>query len=65
MHAPCIYTGTVNGENVSFLCQVDDFAASSSSNNTPDKVFKMIQYILKEPLKCLEKLSLYNGIDTA
>ena len=46
-----------------FLQQVDNFSVSSQPKKIIDKVFSLIQEGLKEQLKILGKLKLYNGLN--
>ena len=58
-----LYSGNIDGHKVFFLRQVDNFAVLESTKYITDKVFSMIQRKLKELLKILDKLELYNGLD--
>ena len=62
-HEPCLYTGTFEGLPVYLLRQVDDFAVSSASEKVANAIFAKIQAGLKQPLKILGLLSMFNGID--
>ena len=62
-HEPCLYSGYVNDTKVFFLRQVDDFAISVPNEDIANIEFKRIQAELREPLKLLGKLDLYNGLD--
>ena len=63
VHEPCLYSATIDGHKIYFLRQVDDFSVSAPTKEITDKVFALIQNSLKEPLKCIGKLKLYNGLD--
>ena len=62
-HEPCLYSGHVNGTKVFFLRQVDDFAIFVPNEDIANIIFAQIQTKLREPLKLLGKLDLYNGLD--
>ena len=62
-HESCLYSESVDGHTVYFLIQVDTFSVSARTKEITNKVFEMIQGCLKEPLKMLGKLRLYNGLD--
>ena len=61
-HEPCIYRGTLEGQEVLTCRQVDDFAFSSKEKMT-------LQQVLKELARCIdffpeeEMLKRYNGVD--
>lgn len=57
------YSATIDGHTVLFLRQVDDFTVSAPIQDITDKVLTMIQQQLREPLKVLGKLELYNDLD--
>ena len=62
-HEPCLYKGNYNNKEVLFLRQVDDFALSSKSSTTINKVLLEIENHLKQPLKRLGLLQNFNGIE--
>ena len=62
-HEPCLYSGVVDGEQVLFLRQVDDFAVACRDPNIANKVIDMISAELSAPMKKLGVVNRYNGID--
>ena len=62
-HEPCLYSGTIDGEKVLFLRQVDDFAVACRDPKIADKVIDMVSAELSAPMKKLGVVTRYNGID--
>ena len=62
-HEPCLYKGTIDGQPIFLLRQVDDFAVSAPSESVANLVFSKIQAGLTQPLKLLGLLAMFNGID--
>ena len=60
-HEPCLYRGIVNGKEVLFLRQVDDFAVSAEDVDTCNEVIAQIDAHLKEPLKNEGIIDRFNG----
>ena len=50
-------------KRVLFLRQVDDFACAAANEETYNHVFDLLDDHLTLPLKRLERVSLFNGID--
>ncbi len=63
MHEPCVYSGIVNEERVLFKRQIDDFELAVPSERTANIIFDMIDDELTFPLKQMDLVSLFNGID--
>ena len=64
-HEPCIYRlpQDVFGEEVFLLRQVDDFALGCDSEETAEKIWKLIDQEMSAPLKREGLLKRFNGID--
>ena len=52
----------MGGVTIFLLRQVDDFAVATPSNNTVNKLFKLIQDQLRQPLLLLDTLTMFNGL---
>jgi hypothetical protein len=52
-HEPCMYQGTINGERIIFLRQVDDFAVASKHQKVCYSFLDTINGMLQIPLKTL------------
>jgi hypothetical protein len=52
VHKPCLYLGTINGQRVLFMQQVDDFAIPAPDAKTSNTLMDMIDDRLKIPIKC-------------
>jgi hypothetical protein len=63
VHEPCLYSGTINGQHVLFMHQVDYFAIASPNAKTADIFLDMINNKLTIPVKRQGYLDMYNGID--
>jgi hypothetical protein len=63
VHKPCLYSGTINGQWLLFMRQVDDFAITAPDAKTSDTLMDMIDDRLKIPIKCQGYLDMYNGVD--
>ena len=63
VHEPCLYSGTIDGKQVIFKCQVDNFAITAPDKRTADILLNMIDDKLKIPLKRQGLLDMFNGID--
>ena len=64
-YEPYLYSGIFKGHKIFFLQQLDDFAIAAPTDLIVNKLFAPIQEKLKEPLKVLIQLHLYNGLDIA
>ena len=62
-HEPCLYRGNIDDMSVYLLRQVDDFAVAAPSEAIANKIFTLLQAGLKQPLKLLGLLTMYNGLD--
>ena len=62
-HEPCLYTGNIDGERVFLLRQVDDFAISTPTIDLGNKILQKIQSHLRQPMKPLGILRMFNGLD--
>jgi len=62
-HEPYLYRGEIDGDSVLLLRQMDDFSMASLSEAIANKTFSILQADLKQPLKLLGLLSMYNGLD--
>lgn len=62
-HAPCVYRATVDGVDVLFLRQVDDFAIATTRSDIYDRICDDLDSHLLTPMKRFGLLSHYNGID--
>uniref|UniRef100_A0A7S1VQI3 Reverse transcriptase Ty1/copia-type domain-containing protein n=1 Tax=Grammatophora oceanica TaxID=210454 RepID=A0A7S1VQI3_9STRA len=62
-HAPCLYRGTIDGHDVLFLRQVDDFAIGTTSKAIYDKICDQLDSNLLEPMTRHGLLKHYNGVD--
>lgn len=61
-HESCLYHGFVEGKQVLFLRQVDDFAVAREDVNISDKVIDIISSKLSVPMKKLGVVERYNGV---
>ena len=62
-HEPCLYKGKLDGTTVFMRRQVDDFTVAAPSLETANKLFHLIHQDLKQPLKLLGVLTMFNGLD--
>jgi hypothetical protein len=62
-HAPCIYRATIEGEDVLFLRQVDDFAIATNNAALYNRICDSLDSKLLVPMKRQGLLTHYNGID--
>jgi hypothetical protein len=63
IHEPCLYSGTIHGQRVLFMRQVDDFAIATPDAKTSDILMDMIDDHLRIPIKRQGYLDMYSGID--
>ena len=63
VHEPCLYHGTLLGERVLFMRQVDDFAVAMAKMETANILFDMIDEWLTFPLKRMGLIDMFNGLD--
>ena len=62
-HEPCLYSGTVNGEKVFFLRQVDDFAVAAPNTVICDAIIQYINAKMTMDVKGLGTIGRFNGMD--
>ena len=62
-HEPCLYSGTIDGNRVVFMRQVDDFAIGAPDERTANILLDMIDDALSIPMKRQGYLDMYNGVD--
>ena len=62
-HEPCLYSGTVAGEIVLFLRQVDDFAVAAKSVDTCAQIIAHINSKMSMDVKNLGIIDRFNGVD--
>ncbi len=65
VHEPCLYSGVIEGKQVIFKCQVDDFAVAAPYEHTTNVLLDMINDRLTIPMKRQGFLDMYNGIDVS
>jgi hypothetical protein len=63
VHKPCLYSGTINGQWIFFMRQVNDVAIAAPDAKTSKILMDMINNHLKIPIKHQGYLDMYNGID--
>jgi hypothetical protein len=63
VHEPCLYSGTVNGNQIIFKQQIDDFAIAVPDEQTANILLDMIDDELSIPMKRQGFLDMYNCID--
>ena len=62
-HAPCLYRANIDGNEVLFLRQVDDFAIGTDDQHIYKSICDCLDALLHEPMKRQGLLTHYNGID--
>jgi hypothetical protein len=63
IHEPCLYPGTIHGNRILFMYQVDGFATASPDKRTSNILMDLIDDKLKIPIKRQGYLNMYNGVD--
>ncbi len=63
VHEPCLYSGLIDGKQIIFKSQVDDFAIAAPDKQTANILLDMINNELSIPMKRQGYLDMYNGID--
>ncbi len=63
VHEPCLYLGTINGKQIIFKRQVDDFGIAAPDKQTANILLDMIDDELSIPMKRQGYLDMYNGIE--
>ena len=62
-HKPCLYHESINNTPIFLLHQLDNFAVAAPDQDTSKILFNKIQAELKQPLKILGLLTVFNGIN--
>ena len=62
-HEPCLYSGTVEGQQVFFLRQVDDFAVAAPTTAISDAIITYINAKMTMDVKGLGIVGRFNGMD--
>lgn len=62
-HEPCLYRGSVNGEIVLFLRQVDDFSVAAKLPNVCSDIIAHINTKMTMAVKDLGLITRFNGLD--
>ncbi len=62
-HKPCLYSGTIEGKQVIFKCQVNDFAIATANKTTANILLDLLDNELSIPLKRQGLLDMFNGIN--
>ena len=62
-HEPCLYGWTYNDQPIFLLRQVDDFLLSAPSLDDANKIFGFIQKGLKQDMKYIGIVTMFNGLD--
>ena len=62
-HKPCFYYGTIDKIHIFLLQQVNDFKVAVPSEVVANSLFTKIQSGLKQPLKLISHLIMFNGIN--
>ncbi len=63
VHEPCLYSGIIDGQQVLFMHQVDDFAVAAPDERTANILFDMIDDRLTFPMKRMGLINLFNGLN--
>jgi hypothetical protein len=63
VHEPCLYSGTINGQQILFMRQVDNFAIAAPDEHTSEILMDLIDDKLKIPIKRQGYLDMYNRVD--
>jgi len=62
-HEPCLYSGTVDGDQVFFLRHVDNFAVAAPRTSTCDAIIQYINSKMSMDVKGLGIIGRFNGLD--
>ena len=62
-HEPCLYSGTYEGEEMIFLCQVDNFAVACKNTDIANEFIDLISSDLSTQMKKLGVITRFNGVD--
>jgi hypothetical protein len=63
VHEPCLYSGTINGQQILLMQQVDNFAIAALDERTSKILMDLIDDKLFIPIKRQGYLDMYNGVD--
>jgi hypothetical protein len=63
VHKPCLYLGSINGQRILFMRQVDNFAIAAPDEYTLEILMDLIDDKLCIPIKRQGYLDMYNGVD--
>jgi hypothetical protein len=63
VHKPCLYSGTINGNRILFMHQVDNFAIAPPEEQTSNILMDLIDDKFKIPIKRQGYLNTNNGMD--
>jgi hypothetical protein len=63
VHEPCLYSGTINGQRILFMCQFNNFAIAAPDEHTSETLMDLIDDKLKIPIKRQGYLDMDNGVD--
>ncbi len=63
VHEPCLYSGTVDGKQIIFKRQVNDFAIATPNKRTSDILLDMLDDCLSIPIKRQGYLDMFNGMN--
>ncbi len=63
IHEPCLYSGRINGKQVIFKRQVDDFAVAAPDEHTANILLDMIDDKSTIPMEQQGCLDMYKGIE--
>jgi hypothetical protein len=62
-HKPCLYSGTINGQRILLMRQVDNFAIAAPDELTSEILIDLIDDKLKIPIKRQGYLDMYYSVD--
>jgi hypothetical protein len=63
IHEPCLYSGLIDGQQVLFMHQVDNFVVAFPDEHTANILFDMIDDCLTFPMKQMGLINLFNGLN--
>ena len=62
-HKPCLYAGTVRGDRIQFLQQVDDFAVAAVTQDLTLSIIQQINNKMRIEVKHQGIITCFNGVD--
>ncbi len=62
-HEPCLYSGIINGHQIYFLQQVDDFFIAATTEQIGQQLITTINSKMRIPIKLQGIITRYNGVD--